>query len=440
LAAAWEIAGAGTGDVTIVERSPEPGGLASSFQQGGHYYPLGYHHILPTDATLLRFLELIGALPDVRWRRIRMLFRVGGDLYDFSKAADLMRLPLPLFQKLRFAALMVRAYQKKDWSDWEGRTAREFVDSWGGARVRELVFEPLCDLKFELRSDEVSGAWMGTRLHAREGSGRLGYIPRTNWTRTLCEGMVRLVQVRGVEVRTGAAVTGLQTHGQRVREVELDNGDSLEADVFVSAMPTNVLARLLPGNPQLDFVDYTALLSLVGGTRQAIPDDFYWLNLLSPRLAACGIFLLTSLNPTIGDEGEHCVNFVTHLRSPREPLFSLDEDELLARYLDDYREVFGIDLVLDWSNLSRIPAYSPVFTPAYRNPDVRSADWENLYLTGNYRTYPSVASTGTALRAGVETGDIVVEELSGRRPERVGDKRWGPMPVEGQRAGVTKGP
>jgi protoporphyrinogen oxidase len=341
-----------------------------------------------------------------------MLFRLGGRLYDLAKPGDFFRLPLPLPQKLRFVTLMLRAYQKKDWSGWEGRTARELVDSWGGAKVREAVFEPLCDLKFELPSDAVSGAWMGTRLHAREGSGRLGYIPRTNWTRTLCEGMVKLVQERGVEVRPGVAVTGLGTHGRRVREVELDDGDSIEADVFVSAMPTNVLVRLLPDDPKLDVIDYTALLSLVAGTRQPIPDHFYWLNLLSPRLTACGIFLLTALNPTIGSEGEHCLNFVTHLRSPASPLFRLDEGELVARYLADFRAVFGLDLQLDWLHLSRIAGYSPVFTPAYRNPDIHAGSWENLYLTGNYRSYPSVASTGTALQTGLETAGVVLEELT----------------------------
>jgi protoporphyrinogen oxidase len=412
LAAAWEIAGAGVGEVTIVERSSALGGLAGSFERAGQFYPLGYHHILPTDRTLLHFLELIGARAEVRWRRVRMLFRLGGRLYDFSKAGDFLRMPLPVTQKLRFVTLMLRAYQKKDWSGWEGRTARELVDSWGGAKVREAVFEPLCDLKFELPSDEVSGAWMGTRLHAREGSGRLGYIPGTNWTRTLCEGMVRLVQERGVEVRPGVAVTGLGTHGRRVREVELDDGDSIEADVFVSAMPTNVLVRLLPDDPRLDVIDYTALLSLVAGTRQPIPDHFYWLNLLSPRLTACGIFLLTALNPTIGSEGEHCLNFVTHLRSPASPLFRLDEGELVARYLDDYRTLFGLDLQLDWLHLSRIAGYSPVFTPAYRNPDIHAGSWENLYLTGNYRSYPSVASTGTALQTGLETAGVVLEELT----------------------------
>src|SRR5207248_8557705 len=153
-------------------------------------------------------------------------------------------------------------------------------------------------------------------------------------------------------------------------------------------------------------------LSLVAGTRQPIPDHFYWVNLLSPRLTACGMFLLTALNPTIGSEGEHCLNFVTHLRSPASTLFRLDEGELVARYLDDYRTVFGLDLQLDWHHLSRIAGYSPVFTPEYRNPDIHAGSWENLYLTGNYRSYPSVASTGTALQTGLETAGVVLEELT----------------------------
>ena len=54
------------------------GGLAGSFEREGHFYPLGYHHILHRDRVLLHFLDLIGALPDVRWRRVRMLFHLGG--------------------------------------------------------------------------------------------------------------------------------------------------------------------------------------------------------------------------------------------------------------------------------------------------------------------------------------------------------------------------
>ena len=121
---------------------------------------------------------------------------------------------------------------------------------------------------------------------------------------------------------------------------------------------------------------------------------------------------LSALNPTIGSDGEHCLNFITHLRSPASPLFRMDQGELVDRYLADFRTVFGLDLQLDWMHLSRIAGYSPVFTPDYRNPDVHGGSWENLYLTGNYRTYPSVASTGTALQAGLETAGVVLDELT----------------------------
>jgi hypothetical protein len=205
-------------------------------------------------------------------------------------------------------------------------------------------------------------------------------------------------------------VTGLRTIGRCICQVDLGDDDGIEADLFVSAMPTNALARA--GAQGVDSIQYTGLLSVVAGTRQQIPDDFYWLNLLSPRLTACGVFLLSALNPTIGGDGEHCLNFITHLRSPESPLFRLDGEELVARYLADFRTVFDLDLELDWTHLSRIAGYSPVFTPDYRNPDIHGGSWENLYLTGNYRTYPSVASTGTALQAGLETAGVVLEELT----------------------------
>jgi protoporphyrinogen oxidase len=409
LAAAWDIAGAGIGEVTVLERGSAVGGLAGSFEHDGRNYPLGYHHILPTDGTLLRFLELIGVRDDVEWRHVPLLFRIGSELYDLSRPADFLRLPIPLRQKLRFVALMLRAYRKDEWSDWEGRSAFDLLDNWGGPSVRETIFEPLCRLKFELRSDQVSAAWMGARLHAREGSGKLGYLPGTNWTKTLCDGVAQLALGRGVELRTGVSVNRLHTLRGKVYEVELEDGERIHGDMFISALPTEVLGRLLPDEPSVRGIRYSALLSMICGTRQDIRDDFYWLSLLSPPVTSSGIFLLSTLNPTIAQPGERCINFVTHLLGPDRPLFRRPEEELLDLYLNDYRAIFDVDLAIEWAHLSRVPAYSPVFTANYRNPDIRSSVWANLYLTGNYRSYPSVASTGTALRAGLETGGAVIE-------------------------------
>jgi hypothetical protein len=92
-------------------------------------------------------------------------------------------------------------------------------------------------------------------------------------------------------------------------------------------------------------------------------------------------------------------------------LFRAPDEELLGRYRDDFRAVFGFELEPAWTQITRIPMYSPVFGRSYRNPPVRSASWENVYFAGNYRTFPSIVSTGTALASGLETAEAVLRDL-----------------------------
>jgi protoporphyrinogen oxidase len=409
--AAYALAQAGL-CVSVVERAPTLGGLAGSFEREGHFYPLGYHHILRRDRTLLYFLARIGALEQVRWRRIRMLFRVGDQLYDLANPVDFLRFPMSLADKARFAVLMLRAFRKNDWNDWLDKSAEDLLDAWAGPRVRQALFEPLTQLKFELPCSEVSGAWLGTRLQFREGSTALGYIPGANWTQVLCDGVARLLRESGVEVRLGTNVAKLHADGERVHEVELDSGERLPADIVVSSIPTEGYLGLAPDDttPRLREIRYSALLSMVCASNNPVSPDFYWMNLADLDRAACGIFLLNSLNPTIGAPGQSCVNFVTHLNSRTRPFFMKSEDDILAAYLEDFRAVFGFDLDPFWVKLSRIPMYSPVITRSYRNPPVRSARFDNLYFAGNYRTFPSVLSTGTALASGLHAARALLRD------------------------------
>jgi len=404
MAAAWSLANAGWGPLTVVERGSELGGLAGTFHREEHFYPLAYHHILKRDATLLRFLDLVGALPRVRWRKIRMLFRVDGRLYDLGHPRDFLRFPMSLADKLRFARLMARTFAKTDWSDWSDRAADELVDRWGGPGVREAIFEPLARLKFERPSAELSAAWLGARLHFREGSSPLGFIPGANWTKVLCDGLTERLRAAGIELRTESTVAALTDDGSRLVGVELKNGERLGADRFVSTLPTEVYRSLAPRDrtDELDRIRYTAIVSLVCATRQRISPDFYWMNLASPRCSACGLFRLESLNPTIGGPDESSFNFVTHVPSRHDAFFRRDDEELIAGYKNDFRSIFGVELQPAWTHLARLPMYSPVFLRGYRNPPVRSRSWPNVFFAGNYRTFPSIASTGTALQSGLD--------------------------------------
>lgn len=416
VAAAYALARAGWTNVTIIERGPSLGGLAGSFEKEGRFYPLGYHHILHRDRTLLFFLDLIGALPDVRWRKIRMFFRHNRGLFDLGSPGGFLRFPMPLGDKLRFVRLMLRAFKKSDWSDWQDRSAVDLIDAWGGPGVRRMIFEPLARLKFDLPCEEVSGAWLGARLHFREGSAALGYIPGANWTKVLCDGVTRLVEQAGVRVCRNASITKLHARGGRLCEAELADGQRIGGDCFVSTIPTEVYCDLRPDDATADLasIRYTALISVVCATRQRVEPDFYWMNLPSLDRAACGVFLLSSLNPTIGAPGDACVNFVTHIQRRDRPFFLQGDDELMAGYRTDFREIFGFELTPFWTNIARVPMYSPIFYRGYRNPPVRSATFHNLYFAGNYRTFPSIASTGTALASGLEAGEAMLSDAGGR--------------------------
>ena len=417
MSAAWTLAREGR-DVTLIEAGKQLGGLAGTVERDDHFYPLAYHHILRRDRTLLWFLDRMGGLDAVRWRKIRMLFHLDDRLWNLAAPGDFLRFPMRMADKLRFVRLMLRSFRKADWDDWQDRSAAELVDAWGGPGVREVLFERLSRLKFKRPCAEVSAAWLGARLHFREGSSPLGFIPETNWTKVLCEGLSALLEAAGVRVLTGRRILRIVDDGTRVCAVECDDGTTVPGDAFVSALPTEVYRSLIrtDDTPDLFSIRYTAILSGLAVTRQRIRPDFYWMNLASLEQSSDGIFRLESLNPTIGARGETCLNFVTHVPSRDDAVFSRSDDEIWTGYRRDFAQVFGFELEPQWTRLVRLPLYSPVFHRGYRNPAVRSRRWPQVYFAGNYRTFPSIASTGTALRSGVDAAVALLEQTGGSTP------------------------
>ena len=143
-----------------------------------------------------------------------MLFHLGGRAYDLGSPAGFLGFPMSLRDKAGFVRLMLKAFNKRDWSDWQDRSAADLVDSYAGPGARVALFERLTQLKFELPCSEVSGAWLGARLHFREGSRPFGYIPGANWTKVLCDGVARLLADEGVTVRLNTTVSRLVTGGR----------------------------------------------------------------------------------------------------------------------------------------------------------------------------------------------------------------------------------
>ena len=133
----------------------------------------------------------------------------------------------------------------------------------------------------------------------------------------------------------------------------------------------------------------------------------------------------------IGAPGDACINFVSHVPNREDDFFRRGESELMEGYLEDFRAVFGFQLQPFWTRVSRIPIYSPVFSRGYRNPPPRSRGLRNVYFAGNYRTFPSIASTGTALGSGIDAAATILgdEGLACELPDAI--RSYRPLSVPG---------
>ena len=88
----------------------------------------------------------------------------------------------------------------------------------------------------------------------------------------------------------------------------------------------------------------------------------------------------------------------------------MSDEELILSYKETYRKIYNQELQINWYKINRIPFVSAKYVKGYKNPAIKTRI-KGLYLTGNYMSYPSVTSTGTAIAAGIQTADYILNEL-----------------------------
>lgn len=398
--------------VTLLEAASAPGGLAGSFLVHGKYFPLGYHHILRQDKPLLATLRKFNLATQVRWKKGKVFFAVDHNLYNLANPLDFFRFPMRVTDKLRFIRLMLYCVLKKDWDDVT-EDARTWLNRMAGEGVRRALFDPLMDIKYGLGPERLSASWIGSRLHYQEFSKPLGYIPETNWTELLVERLVSRVRELGGLVLTNAPVTRVITHGGVFEAVEYARNGKTErvsGDILINTAPPHIFRKCCPeSDAMLEPISYLDALSLILETKQKLPKELYMLACLRPRLSFGGIFILSSLNRTIGVESGTVLNFFTTLTPAYEHLRGLSSEELLALYQRDFERLFGFSLAPLWHHLTLIKNYSPRFLKDYRNPDQRSRI-KGLYFAGNYLTHPQITSTGSALASGEHSAEIILKD------------------------------
>jgi protoporphyrinogen oxidase len=315
-------------EVTLIEAAGEPGGMAAHFDLAGLSIERFYHFICKADQATFALLAELGIADRLRWVATSMGYYFDDALYPWGDPVSLLRFPhLSVAEKLRYGAMMFFASRRTDWSRLEQVSARDWIVRWCGAGVYERLWAPLFRLKFFEYADNISAAWIGTRIR-RVGTSRrsmlqeeLGYLE--GGSDTLVQALVQSIRRQGGTIRLGTPARRIEIARNAVAGVTTPE-ETLRADAVISTVPTPLVSALVPDLPADWRARYAAIenigvVCVVFRLRKSVTRHF-WVNICDPRFEIPGIIEFSNLRPT-GDT----VVYVPYYMPTTHPKFSRDD-------------------------------------------------------------------------------------------------------------------
>ncbi len=420
----------------VYERWPGLGGQAATLDVGGgELLERYYHHLFTSDRHIVELYDELGMGDELEWRRSTMAFFVDGRQWAFNGPLDLLRFrPLPPLARLRMG-LCVVALQKlaKEVEPFESLTARSWIESRMGRAPWRKIWGPLLRGKFGERADDISMAWLWSKLTLRrqlEGDEareeRLGY-PRHSWEllfdalrdaivaaggRVLIDrpaaALSRAPGGDGFVVAAGESGSFRRGHDPRAyaRADGAERYDAVVAtvpsDVFLGLLDDDLATRL--GSEYLDRLRATeyhaALCLLLELDRRFSP--FYWTNIADATIPFVGLVEHTNFVDRARYGGRRFL-YVANYLTRSDPLLSLSPEQLLDAYMPGLRAIQP-DFSRDWiraSWLHREPAAQPIVTVGYheRIAPLRTRV-PGLVLANTTQIYPEDRGTNYSVRLG----------------------------------------
>jgi protoporphyrinogen oxidase len=342
-------------EVTVFERDPQIGGLATHHDYGGFYWDRFYHVVLPTDRHLIAYIKEIGLGDQLEWRRTLTGFYVNDRMYSISNSLEFLRFPLlTLHAKLRLAWTMYYAARIDDWRRLERISVTDWLTRVSGRQAYEKLWQPLLLAKLGRNYERVSAVFIWSYIKrlfsARDGSAgkeQLGHV--RGGYRSIFEHIQQRIEGGGGRVVRGADVAAVEPSAGGKLSVRV-GGEPQHFDKVVCTSPVSVLRRLV--NQSLlrvereGDVEYLGVLCVVVVSNAPIL-PFYVVNIADERVPFTAIIGMSNVVAPKNTAGR----YLTYL-----PKYLLSTDPGLERDADAVRSEFlaGLQRILPKIDLTTI--------------------------------------------------------------------------------------
>jgi len=405
LAAAYHALKAGH-SVTVYEADDRPGGMAAHFDFQGLSIERYYHFICKADQATFDLLKELGIGDKLRWQDTSMGYFIDGEHYDWGDPVSLLKFSrLSMVQRLRYGVRMFLATRRTDWTPLEHRNAREWLVSELGEETYNLLWKRLFDLKFHEYVNDISAAWIWTRIK-RVGTSRksvfqeqLGFIE--GGSETLVTALATQIRSMGGDIRLSLPVQEVVIDGGAVREVRTGEG-SEPFDAVISTTPTPLVGRMIPGltdelKAAYDAIDNIGVVCVLFRLKRSVTPHF-WLNVNEPGIDIPGIVEFSNLRPL-----PDTLVYVPYYMPQTHPKFSWDRERITAEafgYLRRINPDLGEnDLIASY--VGRLKHAQPICQPGFasRIPPIQTPI-KGLQIADTCFYYPEDRGISESVRLG----------------------------------------
>jgi len=413
LAVAYHLLLAGQ-KVVIFEAGKEIGGMTVSFDFGGLKIERFYHFICKSDTPLFELLDELGIKNKLRWTDTKMGFYYNGKLYPWGNPVALLKFPeLGLISKLRYGLMAFIATKRTDWRRLDKMNAVNWITRWVGKRAYNVLWKSLFDLKFYQFSNNLSAAWIWTRIR-RVGTSRkslmvesMGYMK--GGSETIIIRLREVIEDMGGEIQVSTPVEKVLIEHHRVTGVRVHN-ESRQFNIVVSTVPTPYVSRMIPDLPdeiiqKFNNLKNIAVVCVMVKLKVAVTENF-WLNINDERMDIPGIVEYSNLNrldPTIV--------YVPYYMPADNPMY-LDPDEKFFEKVKSYIKLINPDIkdsdFIDF-HASRYKHAQPICEPEFMSklPEIK-LPIDGLYAADTSYYYPEDRSISESVKLGKEIANMIV--------------------------------
>jgi protoporphyrinogen oxidase len=304
LAAAYQLVKDGRKPV-IFEADDRVGGMAACFDFGGLSIERYYHFHAISDHAFFQMLKELGIEQEMKWVETKMGYYYRGEVQPWGNPIALLKFRgLSLAAKFRYGLHAFLSTKRDDHKSLDNVEASGWIKRWVGEEAWEVLWRRLFDYKFYDYSNNLSAAWIWSRIR-RIGRSRynifrekLGYLE--GGSDTLLHAMRDAIVAGGGDLRLSTPAQKVVMEGGVVKGIQ-SNGEFIPFDKVISTVPLPYVPLLMPDLPQnlLDAykrVNYVAVVCVIAKLKRPVTVNF-WLNTNDPDMDIPGIVEYTNLRP-----------------------------------------------------------------------------------------------------------------------------------------------